>query len=71
MSTGPIIIRESRPQQCDFCGKIAEVRPYGLKGECVCFQCGMKNEAAAKQAFDARLNGETVKRTHIEGVSDE
>lgn len=49
------VIAAERPQQCDFCGKIAELRPYGPSGECVCFECGMQNEPAAKAAFLKRL----------------
>jgi len=39
-----VIICEEPKQQCDFCGKIAELRPYGPKGECICYKCGMKDE---------------------------
>ena len=53
--TEPGIIYAERPQQCDLCGKVAELRPYGPHGECVCFECGMKNEAAARQAFRKRM----------------
>ena len=41
--------------QCDLCGKVAEVRPYGPKGEYVCFPCGMKNEEATKRAFRKKM----------------
>lgn len=44
-------IAAEKPQQCDLCGKIAELRRYGPKGECVCFECGMKDEPAALRAF--------------------
>ena len=33
-------IEEEPEQQCDLCGKIAELRPYGPNGECICFECG-------------------------------
>jgi hypothetical protein len=52
------IIEAEKPQQCDLCGVIAELRPYGPKGEKVCFDCGMKDEDAAKAQFIKRLNGE-------------
>jgi len=45
------VIEAENKQQCDLCGKIAELRPYGPNGECVCFSCGMKDEASATQAF--------------------
>lgn len=51
-----IRIEQQKNQQCDLCGKIAELRPYGPKGECVCFTCGMKNEPAAQRAFSKVLN---------------
>jgi len=43
------VIYEEKPQQCDLCGKIAELRPYGPKGECICFQCMKKDEESAKR----------------------
>lgn len=46
-----VIIEQELAQQCDLCGNIAELRPYGPKGEMVCFPCGMKDEAAASAAF--------------------
>ena len=45
------VIYQERPQQCDLCGKIRELRPYGPNGECVCFECGMKDEPAAERRF--------------------
>lgn len=49
--SGPGYISVEKPQQCDLCGKIAELRPYGPRGECVCFQCGMMNIEAARRGF--------------------
>ena len=43
------------PGRCDLCGVVAETRPYGPNGEDVCFDCGMKDEAAAKRAFELRF----------------
>jgi hypothetical protein len=46
------IIREEKPQQCDMCGQIEELRPYGPPGaRMVCFDCGMKDEEGAKRRF--------------------
>jgi hypothetical protein len=42
---------------CEMCGKLDELRPYGPKGENVCFDCAMKDEEAAKQKFIERMNG--------------
>lgn len=46
------IIEREKPQQCDFCGKIAELRPYGPKGETICFECAMKDEETMKRRFN-------------------
>lgn len=39
------------PGPCELCGAEDETRPYGPNGENVCFDCGMKDGAAAKRAF--------------------
>lgn len=44
-----LFIREEKPQQCDDCGKIAELRPYGKNGACICFECGEKDPEMTKQ----------------------
>jgi len=51
MIENTFFIYESSPQQCDICGKIAELRPYGPNGECICFECGMKDEATTAKMF--------------------
>lgn len=56
--SGPGLSYREQPQQCDLCGKIAELRPYGSNGECVCFACGMKDRAAAERACSRLLFGE-------------
>jgi hypothetical protein len=45
------IIEEEEKQQCDLCGKIAELRPYGPNGEAICFECGMKNIEVTQRKF--------------------
>lgn len=44
--------------KCELCGKIAELRPYGPKGERVCFDCGMKDRAVAERQFRRHVLGE-------------
>lgn len=46
-----------KPQQCDLCGKVAELRPYGPKGECICFDCGMKDKATTERMMGQRIFG--------------
>lgn len=38
-----VVAYDEEPQQCDLCGKIAELRPYGPNGECICYACGQKD----------------------------
>ena len=42
---------------CELCGKVAELRPYGPKGENVCFSCGMLDKKAATAAFARLVSG--------------
>ncbi len=39
-----VIIESESPQQCDLCGMVAELRPYGPNGKCICFTCCQKSE---------------------------
>ena len=52
-----LILCVEPPQQCDLCGKVDELRPYGPNGEAICFDCGMKNPQARDRAFIKRLEG--------------
>ena len=53
-----IIIKEEPPQQCDLCGKISELRPYGPNEECICYECGVKNEPTTTKMMNKILFGE-------------
>lgn len=56
---GKVLLLEDEPSSvCDLCGNNEELRPYGPNGENVCFDCAMKDEAAAKRAFYSRLEGD-------------
>ena len=61
---GMLIIKDEPPQQCDLCGTIAELRPYGPNGAAICFACGLKNLGATVAAFKRRLD-------HVEGYRTE
>ena len=52
------VIEEQKPKPCELCGTYKETRPYGSKGENVCYPCGMKDVAAAKRGMDRLLSGE-------------
>lgn len=49
------VIYEENPQQCDYCGKIDELRPYGKDGACICFDCGMKDPVETEKNFERIL----------------
>ncbi len=51
------IIYKETPQQCDDCGKIDELRPYGANGECICYDCGMKDEETTEKMMKKVLFG--------------
>ena len=52
------VIAQEKPQECDLCGKIDELRPYGAHGECICFECGMKDEATTSRMIEQRMDAE-------------
>lgn len=52
-----VILAPEAPQKCELCGKVEETRPYGPKGEEICFDCGMKDEPTTKKMMDAVLFG--------------
>jgi len=56
--SGRGFIAEEKPRQCDLCGKIDELRPYGPNGECVCYECGMKDLEAAERGIRRYIFGE-------------
>lgn len=51
------IISVEKPQQCDFCGKIEELRSYGPNGECICFECGEKDKKITDKMMHKVLFG--------------
>lgn len=52
------VIEATDDRRCELCGAFTECRPYGPNGENVCFDCGMKDEDAAKRAFNRLVGGE-------------
>ncbi len=58
MSGRGFIAEDSFHEACQMCGKVDELRPYGPNGEEVCFDCGMKDVAAAERGFRRLVLGE-------------
>jgi len=46
--------------RCAMCRKKSDTRPFGPQGERVCYDCAMKNEAAARRQFFRLVHGVTV-----------
>lgn len=61
------VIEAENNQQCDECGKIAELRPYGKNGACICFSCGMKDEQETAKNFNSVINHEPTYKQGKDG----
>lgn len=49
-----VVVIEPQPDDtCALCGAREECRPYGPKGETVCWGCANKDPAAMTRAMDA------------------
>lgn len=53
-----LILEGEEEDECEMCGLVRELRPYGPNGENVCIECMMKNEKAAEKVFAKILRGE-------------
>lgn len=49
---------------CELCDRDAEVRPFGPNEEWVCFDCGMKDEAAMKRGLDKLRKGRQARKAN-------
>ncbi len=57
-----VVLEELPPEVCEDCGKLDELRPYGLRKESgvrkwVCMDCAEKNPAEMEKAFWERVEG--------------
>lgn len=53
-------IHETPPAECEMCGRLEELRPYGPNGESICFNCALIDIDAAKRQFAKMLDGAAV-----------
>lgn len=58
MMSGRGFIQDEPDKRCELCGKIDECRPYGPKGEQVCFDCAMQDPKAVRRGFNRYVGGE-------------
>lgn len=54
------IICTEPDSKCEFCGKIAECRPYGPRGERICYDCAMKDQKTTERQMNRILFGEEI-----------
>lgn len=54
---GTFFIEHEEPGTCEYCGKVAELRPYGRNGARICFACGMANEEETSANMKMLLAG--------------
>ena len=59
-SLGVMDRRDVPEGQCEFCQKKDELRPYGPKGEWLCFDCAMKDEKATARQFRKVVFGDNT-----------
>lgn len=55
-----IVIDDEAPQQCDQCGTIAELRPYGPGGQVICWDCAQKDPAGTEARMNHVLYGDPL-----------
>lgn len=57
-------VESELPQQCDLCGEIEELRPYGPDGAAICMQCGLLDWEATMGRLDALVKSKGVTKYH-------
>jgi hypothetical protein len=57
---GVPVIYDEPDDICELCGKVDEVRPYGPKGERICFDCGKKDPKTTDRMMGKVLFGESI-----------
>ncbi len=63
LTPGSGIIMARPAMTCAFCGNTDETRPYGPRGEEICFDCAMKDDkskATTQRQMNRVLRGENV-----------
>jgi hypothetical protein len=55
IAKGVLIIEPEAPAQCQQCGKIAELRPYGPGGISICYECGELDPEGTQRRCENRI----------------
>lgn len=59
LSDGTVIIQAEEDDECEFCKKFDELRPYGPNRERICFDCAMKDEKTTERIMARDVFGIT------------
>ena len=54
-------IAQEPDDDCEMCGAVDELRPYGPNYERICFDCAMKNQELTDQRIGEYIFGEVKK----------
>jgi len=58
-----LIVETTEPDECELCGCIAELRPYGPGGSSICVECGLRDvpgtEERMTEVLEKMLEGAT------------
>ena len=52
---GIVYIKPEPDGECELCGNISELRPYGKNNERICYHCGMKDPATTEKKMNEHL----------------
>jgi hypothetical protein len=62
-----VIVEKTEPANCELCGRLEELRPYGPNGESICVECAFNDLEGTccrvRVAMEAMLKG----ATHVVG----
>lgn len=50
-------ISPEKESVCEYCGNVAELRPYGKDGANICYKCGMENYETTLEMMDKCAEG--------------
>ena len=50
---GLVIIAAEAPTKCEACGEVRETRPYGFRGQRICFNCFQSGTPELKEHVKA------------------
>lgn len=45
-------VSPQKEEECECCGKVAELRPYGKNGANICYECGMNDPETTQEMLD-------------------